>query len=711
MTKGIVDNMLKENDKRNKQMHLPFNPVTGLGSVGKRKLVHIDDYPIPDQYLPVEMLDVPLVKQILKCGSISEYVRMLDDEAGLPFTQQDVSKCIEQFDRLRWEYDFPYWAFLHAPIHPKDGGDDIPFKLNLPQRRLVEDFESMRKAGQPIREIVLKARQWGGSTCTQIYMAWLQLVHKVGLNSNIVGHVKDSSAEVEAMYRKIIEDYPIEFMYPMNATIPQSVQKWKGDPNTNNIHHVEPRKCKVKVGTAERPDSARGGDSALVHCTEVAFWKKTDGKTPEKIVRSAVSGAQLKPYTMIVYESTANGTGNFFQRTYDDAKAGRTVFKAIFVAWWQIEMYSQEIKDVEERYAFHDRRSFALWLYENRHNKNVVSRTEESGEYLYSLWQMGATLEAIYWYILKRTEFTDHADIAAEYPSTDEEAFQNSGARVFSPVNVNKFKVACRPPAQIGDLYGNAHKGKDALKNLSFAEDKQGELWVWEAPETFEDERCLNRYLVVVDVGGRGQKADFSVICVFDRYWMLENDKPCVVAQWYGHIDMDLLAWKAAQIAKWYDDALLVIESNTLETKDKDRIVEGGDQSEFILNQIKKVYDNLYARKQSEADIKEGAPRKYGFHTNVSTKPMIISTLVECVREQLYVERDERVLDEFLCYERKPNKGYGAIDGKHDDLLMTRAIGLHICFYEMDRPKMITVKTRNITKQKLKKGAVSAATI
>ena len=186
----------------------------------------------------------------------------------------------------------------------------------------------------------------------------------------------------------------------------------------------------------------------------------------------------------------------------------------------------------------------------------------------------------------------------------------------------------------------------------------------------------------------------------------MEGGKPYVVAQWYGHIDMDLLAWKAAQIAKYYDNALLVIESNTLETKDKERILEGGDQSEFILNQIKDVYDNLYARKQSESDIKNKVPVKYGFHTNVATKPMVISVLVQVIREQLYVERDERCLFEYLTYE-KNGTVYEAADGKHDDLLMTRAIGLHICFNEMEMPQMITLETRQLTKRI----SVSAATI
>ena len=82
-------------------------------------------------------------------------------------------------------------------------------------------------------------------------------------------------------------------------------------------------------------------------------------------------------------------------------------------------------------------------------------------------------------------------------------------------------------------------------------------------------------------------------------------------------------------------------------------------------------------------------PKKYGFHTNTSTKPMVIASLQRAIRERLYTERDERCIDEYLCYERKPNGSVGAIAGKHDDLLMTRAIGLHICFQEMDIPSII----------------------
>jgi hypothetical protein len=166
---------------------------------------------------------------------------------------------------------------------------------------------------------------------------------------------------------------------------------------------------------------------------------------------------------------------------------------------------------------------------------------------------------------------------------------------------------------------------------------------------------------------------------------MIDGGRPTIVAQWRGHIDIDILAWKSAQIATYYDNALLVIESNTLETHDRERQVEG-NQSSFILNQIKDVYPNLYARQQSQEAIAAHAPINYGFHTNINTKPMIISNLIKVIRENAYVERDINCIEEYLCYEKRPNGSYSAIKGKHDDILMTRAIGLHVCFNEMELP-------------------------
>ena len=700
-----ITKLLKENERRKNIINAPFNPITGQGSVGKRVRVHIPDFILPEQWLPESMARTELVKAIVRAGSIR---RFLSDVLNVEPTDTEASKVSQQLIRLRYLHDFPFWCATLVKVKKKGGGDDVLFNLWYPQRRLVETFEESRLAGEPIRIIMLKARQWGGSTTTQLYMAWLQFLHRKGLNSLIIAHQGSASDEIKDMFDRMIGDYPVEMLHPLGDNWSETEVKMVGVGKSGSIHRVPQRNCKIKIGTAERPDSCRGGDYNLVHLSEVGLWKKTEGKSPEDIVRSACSGVLYRPYTMIVYESTANGTGNFFHTEYQaaaypdpDAKI-RSQFRPLFIPWYEIEQYTLPFKSSFEQ------RAFAVSLWCQRESQSAISAREESGRYLWWLWEKGATLEAINWYVHERAGKNSHAVMASEYPSDDVEAFVHSGSMVFDKYLVKEFESACSVPRFVGEVYGDAPEGKAALSNIRFRPDGQANLWIWAKPEIDPQVKVTNRYLVVVDIGGRTNKADWSVIAVFDRMNMIDGDPQAVVAQWRGHCDIDRLAWQAAQIAAYYDNALLVIESNTIETHDRERHVEGGDQSQYILNQIADVYPNLYARRQSEDEIRQGLPRKYGFHTNTATKPMIITTLIKVVRDHLYTERDRRVLDEYLTYERKPNGAYGAIVGAHDDLLMTRAIGLHISLYEMDIPRVINVAER---KHKKRRGPATEASI
>lgn len=698
MTTNTIDTeiaaLLAENDRRNEVMFAKFDPVTGEGSIGKRVRVSIADFAIPVQWLPVEMMNIPLVKKLVKAGSIDKF---LSSVMHVEPNDDDFIKVSRTLIRLRYKHDFPFWTATLVYIHNKDAGKDVLFRLWYPQRILVSRFEAKRKAGLPIRLILLKARQWGGSTTVQLYMAWLQFFHKKGLNSLIIAHQGTASDEIKDMFDLMIKKHPVEFLHKLGEVYSENEPKLVGVGKSGSTYRVPQRDCKIKVGTAERPNGCRGGAYSLVHLSEVGLWKKTEGKSPEDIVRSACSGILARPYTMIVMESTADGVGTYFDAEYT-AAADPTVksqFEALFISWFQIEHYSRPFDSAEEL------RAFAKWIWENRNNAYTPSNREESGRYLWSLWEKGATLEAIHWYIYERAGKNDFAVMAAEFPSDDVEAFVHAGTMVFDKYLVKQFEPYCRKPKFVGEVYADADEGEEALSNLRFREDRQGLLSIWAMPEKFDDYEVTDRYLTVVDVGGRSNKADWSVIVVFDRLSMIDgSEPPSVVAQWYGHCDIDRLAWRAAQIAAFYNDSLLVIESNTLETHDKERQVEGGDQSQYILNQISDIYPNLYARKQSEDEIREGAPRKYGFHTNVATKPMIISTLVKVIRERLYIERDKRCLDEYDTYERKPNGAYGAIVGKHDDLLMTRAIGLHICYREMEMPEFVPITNRTLRKDR-----------
>lgn len=691
-----ISKILQENELRRAIVFAPFNPITGEGSIGQRVAFTVSDYPIPTQYLPVEMMDEPFVKSLSKAGSVDAFIR---DALMLPVTDEARDKVVEEFIRIRQKHDYPFWAAMFAYIKRKGGGTDVLFRLNRPQRKLIKRLEKMRKAGKPIRLILLKARQWGGSTAIQIYMAWLQLVHEVGLNSLIIAHQGTGSDEIKDMFDRMIKSYPVEMLHELGDAYAPNEPKMVGVGKSGNIFRVPQRNCKIKIGTAERPNSCRGGDYNLVHLSEVALWKETDGKKPEDIVRSACSGILLRPYTMIVYESTPNGVGNFFHKEYLAAKKGLSQFEAMFVAWFEIEQYELPFENEAEKYEF------AKKLFANRRNEEIKSDREEPGTYLWRLWEKGATLEAIHWYVSERSKYTNHGDMASEYPSDDIEAFTYSGRKVFSSEDVEQFRPACRAPRWIGEIYGSADEGEKAIEGLRFKKEADGRLFMWHDVERSDIEEVTDRYLVVVDVcKGHTKNADFADILVIDRLFMMDGEPPVVAAEWHGHIDMDKLAWKATQVAAYYNNALLVIESNTLETNN----TKG--EAEYILTLIHEVYGRqLYARKQSAEDIRQGLPKKYGYHTNPLTKKVVIYNLKVVIRERLYIEREEACLDEYLTYVETENNVFEAMEGYHDDRLMTRAIGMQVCYHEMELPRI--VKKINNINAGLVQVPVSAATI
>lgn len=160
---------------------------------------------------------------------------------------------------------------------------------------------------------------------------------------------------------------------------------------------------------------------------------------------------------------------------------------------------------------------------------------------------------------------------------------------------------------------------------------------------------------------------------------------PEVVAKCKFHMDQDLTVWKAVQIARWYNDALFVPEANSLKKENP-----GGDFFLTILDEIVNYYPNIYARNEDQIEkLRSNVPLKYGFHTNTATKKLIITFLNKALREILYLERDEETCDEMAFYEEKDDGSFGAIEGQHDDEVMTTAIGVYVC-HRMPAPVILS---------------------
>ena len=604
---------MEQNMRYAKMMSVPHDPVSGRGCIGERvEVFHPAGRKV---FIPVTMTRDPGYRAA--CASAKE------------------------FDRLRSCHDFEFWCSTCCHINHKNDGCLIPFDLNPPQRYVASMFEEDRLAGRPLRFIILKARQWGASTLVQMYMAWIQCTQRCNWNSLICAHLKDTASIIRGMYTNLLKAYPVDMWMGDDETVPA----FKPFEGALNVRYLPGRGCKVTISSSENQDAVRGADYAMAHLSEVAFWADTPQHTPTQVVRAVCGSINIAPLTLVVMESTANGVGNYFHDEWLRACEGKSDKRPVFVPWYYIPIYRKPVEDEEKLLASLD-----------DYERALIDR-------------YGCTLEQVAWYQTRRREYADHSLMQAEYPTTPEEAFTNTGYHVFDPRHIEELRKGCREPILTGDMCGPTATGSAAVNSLRFTQRPGAGLSVWKLPDP-EAYHIDSRYMVVVDVGGRSHNSDYSVIAVFDRMTVPSGLE--VVAQWRGHCDHDLLAWKAAAMARWYGNACLVYESNTLETDCTE-----GDPSLLILNDIADCYDNLYYR--TVADAATGrSTRRPGFHTNRSTKTVAITRLNAALRDGQLVERDHEACNELAVYENLPNGTQGARNGHHDDIVITRAIGLAV---------------------------------
>ena len=303
----------------------------------------------------------------------------------------------------------------------------------------------------------------------------------------------------------------------------------------------------------------------------------------------------------------------------------------------------------------------------------------------------------------------------SEYPTTDMEAFQSASGKYFTEEMLSRLRSGVREPVFIGDIRGDSLIGEKSLNNIQLIEDSAlaDNLKIWIKPDDYIDplkEKVSNRFIVTVDIGGTHYKSDYSVITVLDRLSLMDPFGAVErAALWFGHIDHDVLAWKAVQIAKYYNNALLAIESNTIDSRDKktDEHVMSGDHTYTVLDKIEESgYPNLYYRRAPSDTAGSPPTKKVGWHMNGKTKYLAYDNYFVKVRESEYIEHSFDAYTEAEYLETVKGK-IEAMQGKHDDIQDTTAVAVHIAydFDTMPVPKIIPIAT--VRKGKSSVGAAS----
>lgn len=726
--------LYKENLRRNREIFEGYNPVTGKGCPGERKKVVIDDCPLCRKMLmPRRCVEHHVeLKKIIKRHSIRAYI---EQDLKEEYTDERFQDVVYMICRVRSTEDPAFAFYIFYEITNKMTGQSKPFELNYPQRLVLAELEDMRAKGEPIRLIILKARQWGGSTLSEAYEKWMQdFRHPEGWGMVILAHVKDATQRIKGMFTKMTKSQPGWSIAEKGDTLKLgSYQGSKSDFVVQNQRGEELGFRQISIGSYEKYDSLRSADTKMAHYSEVAYWKKTPEKEPEEVLSSVDGGIPDEPDTVEIMESSGRSAAGFFPDMYRRAKdpALPSKWRAIFIAFFQIENDRKELdkkwpniygrgiawRKVEEDPGYEAlAMEFAKWLVDNKDNDQCPEGWQETGKYFWQLWQKGAPFEAINWYRHRRNAFRSHTYIATEAPSDDVEAFRASGRLIFDMYAVEALrrheKLGQKEPIMVGNVVGDYAKGAAAIKTARFVPYiGDGEVMkIWQKPDCL---RVANRYVVSVDIGGAGKQSDFSVITVIDRFLMMGGGKPKVVARWRGHIRHDLLAWKAAQIAHLYGDALLVFESNTAETE-KGKIDTEGDHFGTIIDAIADDYTNLYIRETTVDSVTQKRVNKYGFQTNRLTKQYVIDNYIAYVDDQLYEEPDSQCYDEMTIYERHDDGSIGNVEGKdangndaHDDIVMSTGIGLYISQTKMAPPAWIPKEKKGSSVYTMRSGTAA----
>lgn len=550
----------------------------------------------------------------------------------------EVSLNKKQLKRIREiKKDFYRYAKGNLYIKNKDA-EIVRFEPNIAQKALIDRVLYLLETGQPIRIIVLKARQMGLSTAIEALIYWYTATNR-NITSAIIAHEDAASRNLYNMFKRYYDNSNILFKpnrkYDTRSDLTFGLQDKDG--NEIGLNSV------IKTATAKNTGAGRSDTIQLVHGSEVAFWENGEG-----LVGSLMQTVPLRKNTMIFLESTANGRGNFFAKMWDKSVKGDSVFETFFFPWWIQDEYESP-GDPIERFTPDE--------------QDVVDLMKEGikiGNELYKVPK-----ERIHAKIRfrrhKEREFVVSPELLLqEYPSTPHEAFIASGSTVFNVKALSHMEKLVRE-APTYTIHDNPEREPYVV------EDKHAKLKIWDMPEKGEE------YVIGADAAEGLEGGDFSVADV-----IRVKDMKTVARFRSQLVDPDQFAHMLDKLGRFYNYALIGPEIN--------------NHGLAVVQRLRDLfYSNLYKREKGLDEVFETSTTKFGWKTTTITKPLAIDYLAEAIREGLVKDEDIVFIEEAFSYVRDEKGRTNAEEGTHDDTVMAKAIALQLWDWSANNKKDLQV--------------------
>lgn len=484
-------------------------------------------------------------------------------------------------------------------------GELIPFNLNQEQEIIVDEVVKCLKEGRPVRLILLKDRQIGVSTIVEALIYWWTATHK-NIQSKIVAH---DTVTAQKLYKMFLRYY--------DNSNPLFKPKTRFYTRTDLAFDTEEGtglKSQIDTSSAENTSSGRGDTIHWLHGSEVAVWRNG-----EELVSGLMQAVPLLPNTAIFLESTANGVGDFFHRTWQASKRGESAFTPLFFPW---SMHTE-------------------------YRMNAPKDFKPSSEEKQLKRDFNLDNDQLMWRREKMKEFVGNpAKFYQEYPLTDSEAFLASGSPRFDIKSLLKMEEDCYD-GQTYQLFENPLTQFITPKVLTNAP-----LKVWEQPQEGHD------YVIGADVA-EGVGGDYSVATVIDK----KNHK--TAARWRGDVQPADFGEVLEQLGRWYNHALIGVEINNHGLTTVQRLRDIG-------------YDHLYRKEKGIDERYEEYTSKLGWRTDVKSKPLMIDHLAEAIAKGKITDYDRIFINECMTYVTDERGKTNAQDGCHDDTVMSTAIAFQL---------------------------------
>jgi hypothetical protein len=365
-------------------------------------------------------------------------------------------------------------------------------------------------------------------------------------------------------------------------------EEMQQETRIQNVHEIEfDSGSRLQVEVQGDP---RGYTAQCAHLSEFAYFEQ-----PEDTLVAIMQTIPMTPDSFAAIESTARGVGNKFHKIWqravglgldDDVPEDEKGWTPIFIPWFQHEEYEHpgplnRLSSVEEKLM---------------RDHPEITRAKLK----WRRWCISANLDG------------DEERFAQEYPATDQEAFSLSGRPAFDFESIAHYTKA------LSDLV--------AAKELPWCMEIEAEPPGFGPPylvpydrgrlRIFFEPKDRHTYIVGADPSEGDPGSDPSPLAVLDDQTM------DLCATWYGKAPPDVLACHAIDLARYFNDALVINEANNHGILFHETVLQIG-------------YANLYFRKVSEESVAGEIAEKPGYLTTRRNREYLFNTLRKYVRMRM----------------------------------------------------------------------------